>query len=108
MQITPLAKETFIHTFFNTKICQFNTFACTSKLKIEHYKLEVQYIDKVFHAIYRKFLTAIDYIDYHPSWLQNTTQTERSKEYDVHGYYQSYVRTLTLSEEILLDKISMA
>ena len=22
---------------------------------------------KVFHAIYRKFLTAIDHIDYHPS-----------------------------------------
>ena len=38
-QITPLANETFIHKFFNTKICQFNPFACTSKLKIEQYKL---------------------------------------------------------------------
>ena len=34
-----------------------------SKLKFEQYKLEIQYISKVFHAIYRKFLTAIDHID---------------------------------------------
>ena len=62
-QITPLANEAFIHKFFNTKICQFNPFTCTSKLKIKQYKLEVQYIDKVFHTTYRKFLTAIDHID---------------------------------------------
>ena len=32
-------------------------FSCTSKLKIEQYNLEIQYIDKVFHATYKKFLT---------------------------------------------------
>ena len=90
------------------KICQFNPFACTSKLKVEHYKLEVQYIDKIFHTTYRKFLTAIHHIDYHPSQVQNTTRTKRSEEYDMHGYYHSYVRTLTPSEEIFLDKILMA
>ena len=98
-QITPFANETFIHKFFNTKICQF-PFACTSKLKIEQYKLEVQYIDKVFQATYRKFLTAIDHIDYHPSQVQNTTKTKRSEEYAMHGYYHSYTRTLTPLEEI--------
>ena len=91
-----------------TKICQFNPFACTSKLKIEQYKLEVQYIDKVFHATYRKFLTVIDHLDYHPSQVQNTIRGKRSKECDVHGYYHSYVRTLTPSEEICLDKFLMA
>ena len=63
---------------------------------------------KCFHAIYRKFLTAIDHIDYHPSQIQNTTRVKRSKEYDAHGYYHSYVRTLTTSEEIFLDKFLMA
>ena len=92
-QITPLANETFIHKFFNMKICQFNPCTCTSKLKVEQYKLEVQYIDKVFHTTYRKFLTAIDHIDYHPSQVQNTTRTKKSEKYDVHGYYHSYVRT---------------
>ena len=84
-QITPLSNETLIHTFFNTKTYQFNPIACTSKLKIEQYKLEIQYIDKVFHATYRKFLTAINHIDYHPSQVQNTTRTKRSEEYAKHG-----------------------
>ena len=70
--------------------------------------MEIQYIDKVFHAIHRKFLTAIDYIDYHPPQIQNTTRVKRSKEYDAHGYYPSYVRTLTISEEIFLDKFLIA
>ena len=70
--------------------------------------MEIQYIDKVFHAIYRNFLTAIDHIDYHPSQIQNTTRGKKSEEYDVHGYYHSYVRTLTISEDISLDKFPMA
>ena len=107
-QITPLSNETLTQIYFNTEICQYNPFSCTSKLKFEQYKLEIQYIDKVFHATYRKFLTAIDHIDYHPSQIQNTTRTKRSEEYDVHGYYCSYVTALTPSEEIFLDKFLMA
>ena len=42
---------------------------------------------KVFRAIYGKFLTAIDHIDYHPSQIENTTRVKRSEEYDLHGYY---------------------
>ena len=51
---------------------------------------------------------AIDHIDYHPLQVQNTTRTKRSEEYDVHGYYHSYVRTLTPSEEVFLDKFLRA
>ena len=57
---------------------------------------------------YRKFLTAIDHIDYHSSQIQNTTRTKRSEEHDVYGYYHSYVRILPTSEEIFLDKFLMA
>ena len=89
-------------------MCQTNPYGCRPKLKFEQYKLEIKYINKVFHAIYRKFLTAIDHIDYHPSHIQNTTRVKRSEEYDVHGYYCSYTKTLTPSEEILLDKFLMA
>ena len=70
--------------------------------------MEIQYIGKVFHVIYRKFLTAIDHIDYHPSQIRNTTRVKRSEEYDVHGYYHSYTKTLTPSEEIFLDKFLIA
>ena len=107
-QITPLLNESTIHEYFNAEICHHNPFGCKSKLKFEQYKLEIQYIDQVFHTTYRKFLTAIDHIDYHPSQIQNTTRTKRSEEYDVHGYYHSYVRAFTPSEKIFLDKFLMA
>ena len=72
-------------------------------LKLINIKL-IQYVDKVFHATYRKFLTAIHHINYHPSQRQNTTRKKRSEEYAVHGHYHSYPGTLTPSEEIFLDK----
>ena len=54
------------------------------------------------------FLTAIDHIDYHPSQIQNTTRTKRSEDYAVQGYYCSYTRTLTPSEQMFLDKVLIA
>ena len=74
-------------------------------MKFEQYHLEVQYIYKVFHAIYNKFLTAIDHIDFHPSQQQNTntTRRKRSEWYSHHGWYHTQPRTLTPSEEIFLD-----
>ena len=106
-QITPLSNESTIQKFFSLVACQSNPYGCKSKLKFKQYKLEIQHISKVFHAIYRKFLTAIDHIDYHPSQIQNTTRVKRSEEYDLYGYYHSYTRTLTSSEEIFLDKFLM-
>ena len=107
-QISPLSNESTIQKFFNLVTCQTNPYGCKFKLKFKKYKLEIQYISKVFHAIYRKFLTAIDHIDNHPSQIQNTTRVKRSEEYDLHGYYHSYMRTLTSCEEIFLDIFPIA
>ena len=67
VQITPLSNEMAIWKFLNSPACKVHPYACQSKMKLEQYQLEIQYILKVFHAIYKKFLTAIDHIDYHPS-----------------------------------------
>ena len=107
-QIMPLSNESTILKFFNSLACQANTYGCKSKLKFEQYKLEIQNIIKVFCAVYKKFLTAIDHIDYHPSQIQNTTQVKRSEEYDLFGHYHSYTQILTPSEENFLDKFVMA
>ena len=72
-QITPLSNESTILNFFNSHACQDNPYGCKSKLKLEQYRLEIQYVIKVFCAVYKKFLTAIDHIDYHPSQMQNAT-----------------------------------
>ena len=55
---------------------------------------------KIFRAIYKKFLTTIDHIDYHPSqeYVSNNTRVKRSDFYDTHGHYHSPTRELTPSE----------
>ena len=64
---------------------------------------------KVFHVTYKKFLTAIDYIDYHPSCIQsNTTRIKRSDLHDMYGQYHTLTITLTPSEDIFLDAFMKA
>ena len=65
-QVTPLSNESIILKYFKSHTCQANPYECKSKLKFEQYRLEIQYIIKVFCAVYKKFLTGIDHIDYHP------------------------------------------
>ena len=62
----------------------------------------------MFHAIYKKFLTVIDHIDYHPSQAQNTTQVKRSEEYNLYGHYPTHTQSLTPSEENFLDEFLKA
>ena len=74
---TPLSNEKAIWKFLNSPACKVHPYACQSKMKLEQYQLEIQYILKVFCAICKKFLTAIDNIDYHPSQQQNTTRIKK-------------------------------
>ena len=55
--------------------------------------------------MYKKFLTAIDHIDYHPSQQHNinATRVKRSEMYTLYGQYHSQTRELTPSEENFLD-----
>ena len=56
VHITPLSNETLIHKYFNSELCRFNPFTCTSKLKVDQYRLEIQYVDKYFMLPIRNFL----------------------------------------------------
>ena len=91
--------------FLKSPGCAARPYACHSKLKFDQYNLEIQYIYKVFCAIYKKFLTAIDHIDYHPSqqYNKNITRVKRSDLYTLYGRYHSPTRELTPSEEKFLD-----
>ena len=97
--------ESNVMTFLKSPGCTARPYACRSKLKFDQYNLEIQYIYKVFCTIYKKFLTAIDHIDYHPSQQhrQNMTKVKRSALYTLYGYYHSPTRELTPSEEKFLD-----
>ena len=77
-------------------------------MKLEQYQLEIQYVINVFCAIYKKFLTAIDHIDYHPSQRQNTIKVKRSEMCSLFGHYHTPTQTLTPSEEHFLDEFLKA
>ena len=110
IQVTPLSNDTCIKKFLNSPACSFHPYACQAKMKFEQYQIEIQYVYKVFRAIYKKFLTAIDHIDYHPSQQcnVNATRVKRSKMFTLYGQYQTQTRKLTPSEENFLDAFMKA
>ena len=108
VQITPISNDTCIRKFFDSPTCSFHPYACQSKMKFEQYQLEIQYIFKVFCDIHKKFLTAIDHMDYHPSQKHNVTRIKRSETYDLYGQYHTQPRILTPSEENFLDAFMKA
>ena len=91
--------------FLRSPGCSEHPYACRSKLKFDQFNLEIQYMYKIFRAIYKRFLTTIDHIDYHPSqqYVNNKTRVKRSDFYDSHGHYHSPTRELTPSENNFLD-----
>ena len=105
IQVTPLSTDDTIRTFLTSPECHSRPHACQAKMKFEQYRIEIQYVYKVFRTIYKKFLTAIDHIDYHPSqqFTANNTRVKRSTMYIHDGQYHSQMRDLTPSEESFLD-----
>ena len=103
MHIDPTFNDSHIDRFLRSHICGHHPYECQAKLKFEKFKWEIHYIMKVFHPTYRKFLTAIDHIEYCPSQIQNNiTRTKRSVIYEIYGHYHSPTKTLTPSEESFL------
>ena len=73
--------------------------------------MEIDYLDELFDVVYRKFLNAIDHIEYHPT-LQETSPSEvrgkRSIFYLETGSYSTFGHHLMLTEELFLDKLLVA
>ena len=78
-QVTTLSTHDTIRKFLSSPECHAHPQACQAKMKFEQFHIEINYVYKVFHAIYKKLLTAIDHIDYHPS-QQVTANTTRVKK----------------------------
>ena len=70
--------------------------------------MEIEYLYEQFSTTYRKFLNAIDHIDFHPSNLAttvNSTQIKRATWLKDNGFYYPHPSHLTPSEEKLLDHL---
>ena len=84
--IDPTLKDSHIENFLTSPTCHHCPYACQAKIKFEQFRWEICYVMKVFCVRYKKFLTAIDHIDYHPSQIQNnTTRSKRSVIYNIYG-----------------------
>ena len=104
---SPLLDEQDLAAFMQSAYCLSAPYACMTRLKIDRFLMEVNYLEDLFDVVYRKFLNAIDYIDYHPT-MQNAPTTNRSKcsvSFSETGFYATYDRKLNPTEEIFLDKL---
>ena len=54
-QVTPLSTHDTIRTFLSSPACQSHPHACKAKMKFEQFCIEINYVYKVFHAIYNYF-----------------------------------------------------
>ena len=102
--------QTIIAKFLMSPGCVLHPYACRSKLRFDQFNIEIQYIYKVFRATYKKFLTIIDHMDYHPSqqYSKNKTRIKRSEFYTSYGHYHSPTRELTPFENKFLDNFLKA
>ena len=83
--INPTINNSHIENFLKSHACTQCPYLSQAKMQFEKFKWEIHYIIKIFHATYKKFLTAIDHIDYHPSQIQsNMTGTKKSVTYDIY------------------------
>ena len=104
IKIDPTVNDSHIEKFLRSCACNQCPYACQAKMKFEKFKWEIHYLIKIFHAIYKKFLTAIDHIDYHASQIQsNITRMKRSVTYDTYKHYHSPTKILKPFEEMFLN-----
>ena len=50
-----------------------------TRLKIDRFLMEIDYLDELFDVVYRKFLNAIDHIEYHPTSQDKPSSEARGK-----------------------------
>ena len=107
---SPLLNEQDYDVFMKSQYCLTLPFVCMTRLKINRFILEVEYLDDIFDVTYRKFLNAIDHIEYHPSFQDNEEpiRKQRSTILAQMGRYKLYDHVLTPHEEEFIDKLLKA
>ena len=68
--------------------------------------MEIDYLDELFDVVYRKFLNAIDHIEYHPTLQDKSSSEARGKHsipFSETGSYSTFSHHL-MPTELFLDK----
>ena len=72
---SPFLDEQDLEAFMQSAYCQQVPYACMTRLKIDRFLIKIDYLDELFDVVYRKFLNAINHIEYH-STLQDKSSSE--------------------------------
>ena len=108
---SPLLDEQDLEAFMQSAYCQQLPYACMTRLKIDRFLMEINYLDDLFGVVYRKFLNTIDHIEYHPTLQDDPSSDTRSKRsifFSETGSYNTFGCKLSPTEELFLDKLLMA
>ena len=106
---SPLLDEQDLEAFIQSAYCQQLPYACMTRLKIDRFLMEINYLDDLFGVVYRKFLNTIDLIKYHPTLQDEPSSKTRSKHsifFSETGSYNTFGRKLSPTE-LFLDKLLM-
>ena len=107
---SPLLNEQDLAAFMQSAYCLSAPYACMTRLKIDRFLMEVNYLEDLLDVVYQKFLNAIDHIGYHPT-MQNAPVTNRSKRsvfFSETGFYNTFDSRLSPTKDLFLDKLLMA
>ena len=111
MGSSPLLDEQDLEAFMQSTYCWQVPCAFMTRLKIDRFLMEIDYLDELFDVVYRKFLNAIDHIEYHPT-LQDTSPSEARGKCSIlfseTGSYSTFSCCLTPTEELFLDRLLVA
>ena len=108
--VSPLLNKQDMAAFMQSAYCLSTPYACMTRLKIDRFLMEVNYLEDLFDVVYQKFLNAIDNIDYHHT-MQNAPITNRSKHsvfFSETGFYNTFNHRLSPTEDLFLDKLLIA
>ena len=76
---SPLIDSQDLEAFMQSPYCQQLPCACMMRLIIDRFLMEIDYMDELFNVVYRKFLNAIDHIEYHPTLQKESPSDTRNK-----------------------------
>ena len=111
MGSSPLLDELDLEAFMQSAYCQQVPYACMTRLKIDRFLMEKDYLDELFDVVYKKFLNVIDHIEYHPT-LQDKSSAEARGKHSVFfsetGSCSAFSCCLMPTEELFLDKLLIA
>ena len=86
IDMDPALDDSHVGRFLDSCMCVQHPYACWAGMRFGQFQWGIHCIKKIFHSIYKRFLTAVGHVDCHLSWVQtNVARSRRSIAYGMYG-----------------------